>query len=166
MTDSCTELWRAFLASGSPAAESAAGATYTSWQFGLGEQMADRLLGLVLSGRKRATAGALWSYEHEGEPVPRPGDFSIILDGADLGRCIIRTTSVEITAFDQVGEAFAHAEGEGDLSLAYWRKGHWEFFARELAEFGRTPQPDMPVVCERFEVVFTARAVPDAMRGW
>jgi uncharacterized protein YhfF len=58
MQDSCASLWEAFLASGTPAAESAAGASYSSWQFGLGSEMADGLLGLVLSGGKRSTAGA------------------------------------------------------------------------------------------------------------
>ena len=46
-------------------------------------------------------------------------------------------------------------EGEGDGSLAYWRKVHWEFFTRELSPFGRTPEKSMPVVCERFNVVYS-----------
>ncbi len=35
----------------------------------------------MLDGRKRATAGALWSYEAEDEPVPQVGDFSVITAG-------------------------------------------------------------------------------------
>ena len=30
----------------------------------------------------------------------------------------------------------------------------WAAFSRELEGTGRSPRPDMPVVCERFEVVF------------
>ena len=116
--------------------------------------MGDRLVGLVLSGRKRATTGALWTYELEGEPLPRVGDFSVVTDGAGVARCVIRTTSVEIVAFDDVDEVFARDEGEGDLSLDYWRDGHWAFFSHELEGLGRIPEPDMPVVCERFEVVY------------
>jgi hypothetical protein len=71
-----------------------------------------------------------------------------------VARCVIRTTSVDIFAFDDVDEAFARDEGEGDLSLEYWRRGHWAFFSRELEALGRTPQPDMPAVCEHFEVVY------------
>ena len=156
MADSAEALWAKFLASGTAEAAAAARARYTSWHFGSGAEMADELLELVLSGRKRATAGALWSYEHEGEGVPTVGDYSVITDGAGTARCIIRTTRVEVVPFDEVGAEFAAAEGEGDLSLDYWREGHWHYFTLELAEFGRAPEADMPVVCERFEVVYPA----------
>jgi uncharacterized protein YhfF len=120
--------------------------------------MADELVELVVSGCKRATAGALWSYEHEDEPIPRAGDYSVITDGVGRARCVIRTTSVEIVPFSEVGESFAEEEGEGDLSLDYWREGHWMYFTQELADYGRKPEPDMPVVCERFDLVY----LPDA----
>ena len=157
MNETPEELWAAFVASGLPASEEASRASYTSWSFGIGAEMADELVGLVLEGPKRATAGALWSYEHEGETLPQPGDFSVITDGSGHARCIIRTTSVEIVPFESVGAEFAAAEGEGDLSLDYWRDGHWRYFTRELAEYGRAPEPDMPIVCERFEMVYSPR---------
>jgi uncharacterized protein YhfF len=150
--DTAAQMWAAFLASGMPDADAA----YSAWPFGTGSEMADELVELVLSGRKRATAGALWSYEHEGETVPEPGDYSVILDGSGHARCVIRTTRVEVVPFCEVDEMFAYAEGEGDLSLGYWRDGHWKFFSHELAEFGHQPEFDMPVVCEHFEVVFSA----------
>jgi uncharacterized protein YhfF len=154
MSDSCIALWNEFLASEEPAAASARGATYAAWQFGYGVEQGDRLLEVVLTGPKRATAGALAAYEQEDDAVPRPGDFSIVTDGSGVARCVIRTTQVDITPFDQVDERFAHDEGEGDRSLEYWRSAHWRFFVRELESFGLVATPDMPVVCERFEVVF------------
>jgi uncharacterized protein YhfF len=155
VTDSSARLWKGFLASGCEAAASAVDASYSSWQFGYGMEQGDRLLALVLSGPKRATAGALWAYEHEGEAVPRTGDFSVVTDGSGVARCVIRTTSVAIVAFDAVDEQFAYDEGEGDRSLEYWREVHWAYFVRELAGMGRVATPDMPVVCERFDVVFS-----------
>lgn len=160
MIDSVSAMWNEFVASERSEALAARNATYTSWHFGTGGEMADELVGLVLAGRKRATAGALWSYEAEGDPVPRPGEFSVVTDGDGRARCIIRTTSVEIVPFDQVGAEFAAAEGEGDLSLDYWREGHWRYFTRELAQFGLEPTKDMPVVCERFEVVYPTDSHP------
>ena len=154
MPDSCTSLWNEFLASGVDAAASVKSATYTSWQFGYGVEQGDRLREVVMKGPKRATAGALSAYEQEGEAVPRPVDFSIVTDGSGIARCIIRTTSVDITPFDQVDERFAYDEGEGDRSLEYWRSVHWPYFVRELESFGLEAAPDMSVVCERFEVVY------------
>ena len=151
---SVEELWAAFLA----ARPDVVGPedTFTAWHFCDNQADADELADLVVAGRKRATAGALWSYEAEGEPLPRVGDFSVITDWSGAARCVIRTTSVEVVPFDEVTEEFAATEGEGDGSLAFWRDAHWAAFSRELEGTGRSPQPDMPVVCERFEVVYGA----------
>ena len=61
---------------------------------------------------------------------------------------------MEVLPFNQVGTEHAAAEGEGDLSLDYWRQVHWEFFGRECRNIGRKLDENMPVVCERFEVIF------------
>jgi len=88
VSDSASELWAAFLASGSTDAPRAVGTTYSAWQFGYGVEQGDRLLDCVLDGPKRATAGSLWAYEAEGEAIPMPGDHSVILDGHGTARCI------------------------------------------------------------------------------
>ncbi len=149
-------MWAAFLSSCPRAAATAS--SHSTWHFCDDKTSADALAELVLSGHKRATAGALWAYELEREPMPRAGDFSVITDWEDRARCVIRTTAVEIVPFEAVTPEFAAAEGEGDGSLEYWRKAHWAYFTRELLAIGRQPQPDMPVVCESFEVVFGANA--------
>ena len=151
--DSPNAMWDAYLAStaGPPGAGS-----YTAWHFCDTQEPADVLAELVRAGRKRATTAAMWSHELTGEPLPRPGDLSVVTDWSGRARCIIRTTSVEIVAFSEVGEEFARAEGEGDGSLAYWRQAHWDYFTQELASLGRLPADDMPVVCERFELVYGA----------
>lgn len=135
---------------------------YSAWHFCDNEADADELAELVRIGRKCATAGALWSYEYDEEPLPRVGDFSVITNWAGTAICIIRTTEVEIVPFDAVTAEFAAAEGEGDGSLQYWRAVHRQAFARELSLMGKVVEDDMPVVCERFELVFDATALaPD-----
>lgn len=148
------ELWEAFV----EARPDLAGpdTVYAAWHFCDNQTDADELVELVLAGRKRATAGALWPYELEDEPLPRPGDLSVITDWSGAARCVIRTTTVEVVPFDQVSADSAAAEGEGDLSLDFWREAHRAAFSRELAGAERSPAPDMPVVCERFEVVYPA----------
>ena len=150
--DSVEEMWAAFLTARPGLAPP--GATYSSWHFCDNQPDADELADLVLAGRKGATASALWSYEAENEPLPQVGDLSVITDWTGLARCVIRTSLVEVVAFAAVGEEFAAVEGEGDGSLEYWREAHRAAFGRELAGSDRSPGPDMPVVCERFEVVF------------
>ena len=125
-----------------------------AWSFGADPEQADRLLRLVLDGTKTATASARDDYDAEGEQLPEPGSMSILLDGADRPRALIVTTDVEVVAFDEVGEEHARAEGEGDGSLAGWRADHEQFFTEHAAPGSPGFRPDMPVVLERFSVLF------------
>lgn len=129
---------------------------YEAFAFGDSEALATELADLVLRGIKLATASLVWTYEVESKPRPRPGDLSIVTSWSQRPLCIIETTAVDVVAFDAVTESFAHAEGEGDRSLAYWRRAHTDFFQRECLRIQRDPAPDMPVLCEHFRVVFRA----------
>jgi uncharacterized protein YhfF len=128
---------------------------YEAFYFGDSEDLANSLAELVLSGTKRATAGSLWSYEHEGKRLPQPGDLSIVTNWAGVPLCVIQTTEVDVVSFIEVTAEFAATEGEGDGSLEYWRKAHADYFSRECASFGRTFSEGMLIACERFKVVFT-----------
>jgi uncharacterized protein YhfF len=126
-----------------------------AWAFGASAGQADELLQLVLDGTKTATAGALWDFEAEDEALPEVGSLSILVDGRGHPRALITITAVEVVPFDEVGEEHAFLEGEGDRSLAHWREVHEQFFT-EAATHGRGFRPDMPVVLERFKVVYHA----------
>jgi len=128
------------------------------WSFGHGAQMADKLGGLVVDGVKTATCSLLYEYEVEGEEIPRPGDFSIVLNGHGLPLCLIETIGVQIKHFRDVDAQFAHDEGEGDRSLEYWREEHTHYFTRTYESLGSTFQEDIQVVCERFRLLYLAPA--------
>lgn len=128
---------------------------YEAFHFDDSERVANELAALVLAGRKRATASLLWVCEMEQKPVPAAGDLSIVTDWAGEPLCIIESWRVEVVPYAEVTEAFAAREGEGDLSLDYWRRVHWEYFSRECERIGRSPVETMPVVCESFEVVYS-----------
>ncbi|MEZ5305742.1 MAG: ASCH domain-containing protein [Pyrinomonadaceae bacterium] len=130
---------------------------YEAFYFGDSGEMAAELAALVLEGKKRATASALWTYESTGKPLPKIGDLSVITDFSGRPHCAIETTEISIVPFIDVTEDFAAAEGEGDCSLGFWRDVHEVYFKRECENAGREFDASMPVVCERFEVVF----VPD-----
>lgn len=67
---------------------------------------------------------------------------------------MIEVEKVEIVAFNKITPEFAATEGEGDKSLEYWKKVHWDYYHRELADTKYKPTEDMPIVCEYFKVVF------------
>lgn len=127
---------------------------YVAWAFGDSKEMANTLARLVLEGKKTATASNYALYELHHEELPKVGLINILLDGDEEAVAILRTTAVDVIPFDQVTETHAYLEGEGDRSLAYWRNVHEEFFTKELDAIGREFHQQMPVVCERFEVIF------------
>ncbi|NQS92303.1 MAG: ASCH domain-containing protein [Chloroflexi bacterium] len=128
---------------------------FDAYYFCLDEINANICAALVLQGEKRATASLLWWYEVEQEPLPEVGHLSVITNWDGIPQCIIETTSVEIKPFNQVTPEFAFEEGEGDKSLENWKKDHWKFFNMECEEIGRDPSQDMPVILEKFKVIFT-----------
>jgi len=129
-----------------------------AFHFDDNEPAASKLAALVLSGQKRATAALLWTHEMLGKPLPKSGDFSIVTTFAGDPVCIIETRRIDIVPFTNVSEEFAATEGEGDGSLGYWRRVHEAFFGRECQRIGRKMTADMPVICERFEVVYRSAA--------
>lgn len=131
-----------------------------AWSFGDNPALADELAALVLAGIKTATCSALWEYEAEGEPLPQPGQLSIILGGAGQPLAVVETVEVALKPFDQVDAAFAYDEGEDDRSLASWRREHQRYFTRTLAAIDRQFDEAMPLICERFRVLFSQPA-PD-----
>lgn len=126
------------------------------WSFGDTAEICDHVLAETIAGRNRATASLRWSYDAEGAPLPKAGDVGLILDSGGRPGAVVVTRSVEIVAFDAVDEDFARAEGYHNDPLAEWRTVHWDFFSRRCAALGRVPSRDMPVACERFEMVYPA----------
>ena len=122
--------------------------------FGDSPELADELAALILAGTKTATCSALWEYEAEGVQPPGAGTITILLSGRGEPRAILETTEVTLRAFRDVDTAFAFEEGEDDRTLASWRKAHWKYFSRVLPKIGREPADDMPLVCERFRVLW------------
>lgn len=153
LTPELLPFWQAFLAC-EPALR--ASRFYESFYFADSEAVANHLAELVLAGVKRATAALVWGLEAEGKEPPRQGDLSIVTDWSGRPLCVIETIGTEVVPFENVNAEFAAAEGEGDKSLEYWRKEHWSFFSRECSQIGYEPTPQMPVLCERFKVVYRA----------
>jgi uncharacterized protein YhfF len=127
---------------------------YTSEGWGDSPEMADELGDLIARGIKTATCSALWEWEAEGKPIPEKGLLTVVLNGRGDPLCIVETTEVTVRPYHEVDAEFAQAEGEGDFSLEYWRLAHRNFFSRTLPKIGRKFSEDMPLVCERFQLIY------------
>ena len=146
------QFWQAYLAAYPD--EATAQTSYIAEQFGDNPRLADELGRLILQGVKTATCSALWEWQAEGSLPPEVGQITIVLNGRDEPLCIIETTEVTIQPYNEVDEQFAYDEGEADRSLESWREGHWRYFSRVLPKIGKAPTLDMPLVCERFRLLY------------
>lgn len=146
--------WRAYLATLPPDHRAHTVPLPVAERFGDSAELAEKLGQLIYQGIKTATCASLWEYEAEGIPIPVVGQYDIVLDGQNRPLLINELTEVTIMPFEDVDAAFAFEEGEGDRSHESWRSGHWRFFSRVLAKIGREPDPKMPLICQRYRVVF------------
>ena len=130
-------------------------ADFAVWSFGDNEALCNHVLAETLAGRNRATASLQWDYEG---PLPQAGDVSVVTDWSGTPRMVLVTRHVETRRCEDVDADFARAGGYVRNPLGEWRAVHWAYFSRRCAELGRAASLDMPVVCERFEVVYAAVA--------
>ena len=118
------------------------------------EEDADEGGQLIFSGAKTATSSLLWEYQSAGMNPPAEGDLSIVLDGRGDPVCVVETTWTAVLPFAQVDEQLARDYGEWDGTLETWREECWAYYAVHCRDLNREPSEDMPLVCERFRVVY------------
>jgi uncharacterized protein YhfF len=114
----------------------------------------DQLAIMAHDGQKRGTAHMRLQFEQETIPMRKAGDCWIVTTTSGAPTCVVRIKNVAITPFEEVGEAFAASEGEGDLSVAHWRGAHLQYFKDQCARWGHTWHDAMPIVCESFERIY------------
>lgn len=142
------EMWTAYIAR----FPEKSNATYDAWCYGSDDP--DQLAALTLCGKKTATASAYPFYPFEGSPLPMVGQLNLILRTDGTAACITQNTHVNVVPFCEVTAEHAFKEGEGDRTLAFWRRVHEQVFTMELREIQAEFSQDMLVVCEEFSVVF------------
>ena len=120
-----------------------------AFQFG---EKVDWLAELVVEGKKTATCSSYEQYQLENDPLPKVGEYSIILNSENTPVAIIEVESVEFYPLNEVPEDFALAEGEG--TYMEWWDAHVNFFTELLKQYNLTFTPDMMAVCERFRMVY------------
>jgi len=137
---------------------------YVVGSFGDSPEMATELADLAMAGIKRGTVSLARDYGDGREPMPKPGDFVMMLDGERRPRFIWRTTEVTIKPLSQVDEAFAWDEGEANRTRDWWLDAHRRYFARQATREGFEMDDEILTVFERFEVVWPLD-VADGING-
>ncbi len=86
--------------------------------------------------------------------MPEVGHLQVVTNWDGEPVCVIEITDVHTCPYNEVGEDFAQAEGEGDRSLLWWREAHTRFFRAECDDLGIDWDEQRLLVLERFKVVY------------
>ena len=129
---------------------------YGAFAFGNTEAMADELAHLVLQGKKTGTSSGyeLYFLPGETETVPQIGQIDIVLDGREQPVCVVQNIAITVLPFKEVSDEQARKEGEGDLSLAYWRRVHLKFWEPYFALKELPFNEQTPIVYEEFTLLY------------
>ncbi|MBX3287833.1 MAG: ASCH domain-containing protein [Acidobacteria bacterium] len=150
ISEKVTRFWTEFCVS-----ESVDPATpFQVWYFGNTPEMARELAELVITGKKIATASLVAFNEITPEESPVPDGISVVTDLYGEPMCVIQTVEIRHVPFNEVDAQFAYDEGEGDLSLDFWRSAHWNYFTHGAAESGLDFNERSLICCERFKLLF------------
>lgn len=127
-------------------------------QFAFPGPLRDRLVRLILEGRKTATTGLLIECDLGLEVFPVLGSLSVLVDSNDHPVAVLQCTGVQVVRLADVPMQHVLDEGEGHASLGAWRADHELFWrsAELRAELGDQTfdvDDDTRVVLERFAVV-------------
>ncbi|MFG2904419.1 MULTISPECIES: ASCH domain-containing protein [unclassified Kitasatospora] len=131
-------------------------------EFAFPGPLRDQLVAAILDGAKTSTTGLVADYEHEGEPLPLPGECAAVLDSDGRRVAVIETTDVRVVPLAEVDLQHALDEGEGCTSVAEWRAAHEEFWSSpELLDALDDPEftvdDTTPVVLQRFRLTADLR---------
>jgi uncharacterized protein YhfF len=117
-------------------------------------EITDELLKLYLSGLKTAGSSLLEDFVSANDPVPQVGNYWIFLNSHAQPSCILKTAKIEMNKFKDIPASIAIAEGEGDLSLDYWKRVHSELYSPLLKSWGISDINEATVITEFFEIVY------------
>ena len=116
-------------------------------------EITDGLLQLYFDGKKTAGSSIVEDFLSTGDPLPQVGNHWILLNSKDKPSCILRTERIVLHKFKDVPIEIATAEGEGDLSLQYWRDVHRKLYTPFLSSWGLVNLEDATVITEFFKIV-------------
>ncbi|MCS6947701.1 MAG: ASCH domain-containing protein [Steroidobacteraceae bacterium] len=124
--------------------------------FGRSAEMANILVPLIASGQKTGTFALAAEFESDPQAAPQVGDLYVVTWFDGTPALLYRITEIETVPFNAINERHVQVEGPNARDVAIWRSIHWPYFGSWLRERGREPSEDMPVIFQRFELLYVA----------
>lgn len=128
-------------------------------EFAFPGPLRDALVAAILDGTKTSTTSLVIQYDDGGgDPLPRPGDRSILVDSSEQPVAVLEVTDIRFGPLHAVDLQHVRDEGEGHETVEQWRTAHEDFWHSPelrgaLGDPAFTVTGETPVVMERFRIV-------------
>ncbi|MEQ1800362.1 MAG: ASCH domain-containing protein [Gammaproteobacteria bacterium] len=124
-------------------------------RFGRTAELCERLTGYVLDRQKTGVFSQPEDFP-DGR-LPEAGDFAVLVNFSDEPRCLIRYDECTVLPVNQVGPEHVAVETAALRDVAAWRKFHRSYWEPVLAARGEAFSDDLPIVFQRFTVLYPPR---------
>ncbi len=136
------------------AANPGIGDDYEVRWFGIDAKTTRGIFDYIQSGAKTGTYTLPWLLEKTGQPRARDGDYVVLIDYDGTPTLLLRMVSQETVAFGAIDARITGLDGPSVRDVEVWKPLHQKFWDGELAAYGLSVTPDMPVLVERFALVY------------
>jgi uncharacterized protein YhfF len=116
------------------------------------------ILGVIRRREKTGTFTPVAFFSAPGESLPLPGEHYVLTDPEGRADCVVRLTATAVKPLDAITEEDLLCEGEALRRLDAWKRLHCAYWKEKLVPFGLVPDGDLPILCQRFELVAIADA--------
>lgn len=123
---------------------------------GLDDATTEQILELIRSGDKTGTFSLPWIRERTGKNLPGVGDAIVLVSFDSKPQLVVRITEITEVAFGDISEEHTAVDGSPVRALAVWKPLHIDYWNERLLPLGLAVCDDMPVLIEKFELVYDA----------
>jgi len=111
------------------------------------------ILSVIRRGEKTGTFTPVAFFSAPGESLPLPGEYYVLTDPDGRADCVVRLTATVVKPLDAITVEDLLCEGAALRRLDAWKKLHRAYWKDKLVPYGLAPDGDLPVLCQRFELV-------------
>ncbi len=129
-------------------------ASYEVRWIGIDAPTTETIFEFIQAGTKVATFRLPWQLEAKGHASAKVGDPIVLIAWDGTPRMAIRLTATEETTFGGITGEHTGLDGPPVQDLAVWKPLHRDFWGKELAKIGRAVTDAMPIIVERFELIY------------
>ena len=122
---------------------------------GIDEETTVLIIDFIKEGEKVGTFSLPWLMESENIPASHTGQPIILLSYDGKPEIIVQITDIEETTFGEIDYEVTKIDGPPVRDPEVWIPLHREYWNNILKPYGRSCTDDMPVIVERFKLVYS-----------